>query len=251
MTKTLEGKVALITGGSRGLGAATAVKLADLGADVAISYVAAEAKAAEVVARLQAKGVRALAIRSDQGDPSAAKALVERVVSHFGKLDLLVNNAAIAVQGHRIDDPAADTAALDHQWTVNVMGAVATTRAAAQKLTDGGRIVFIGSGLGTRVAFPQATEYAATKAAIVGYARGASRDLGARNITVNVVNAGAMMTDMGVASADKLPPGLIDLLSIKRMGTVEEVAAAVAYLLGPDAGYITGAELDISGGYQA
>lgn len=251
MTKTLEGKVALVTGGSRGLGAAIAARFADLGADVAISYVASEAKAAEVVAALKAKGVRALAIRSDQGDPSAAKTLIDRVVSQLGKLDVLVNNAAVAVQGHRIDDPAADTAALDQQWMTNVLGAVATTRAAAQRLTDGGRIVFIGSGLGTRVAFAQATEYAATKAALVGYARGASRDLGPRNITVNVVNAGAMMTDMGVASADKLPPGLIDLLSIKRMGTVEEVAGAVAYLVGPDAGYITGAELDISGGYQA
>lgn len=251
MTKTLEGKVALVTGGSRGLGAAIATKLADLGADVAISYVASEAKAAEVVAGLTARGVRALAIRSDQGDPAAAKTLVDRVMSHFGKLDVLVNNAAVAVQGHRIDDPAADTAALDQQWMTNVLGVAATTRAAAQTLSDSGRIVFIGSGLGTRVAFAQATEYAATKAALVGYARGASRDLGSRNITVNVVNAGAMMTDMGVASADKLPPGLIDLLSIKRMGTVEEVAAAVAYLVGPDAGYITGAELDISGGYQA
>lgn len=249
MAKTLEGKVALVTGGSRGLGAATADELADLGADVAISYVASEAKAADVAARLKAKGVRALAVRSDQGDPSASRVLVERVIAHFGKLDLLVNNAAIAVQGHRIDDPAADEAELDRQWRVNVLGVVATTRAAAQRMADGGRIVFVGSGLGTRVAFPLVTEYAATKAAMLGYARGAARDLAPRGITVNVVQAGAMPTDMGRESAEKLPPGLLDLLAIRRMGTVEETAKAIAFLLGPDASYITGTVLDVSGGY--
>jgi len=248
--RILDGKVALVTGGSRGLGAATAAQLAELGADVAISYVASAAKAAEVVAGLERSGVRALAVRSDQGDPAAAKSLIEQVVKHFGKLDILVNNAAIAVQGKRIDDPEVDNAALDRQWMVNVLGVIATTRAAAARLSDGGRIVFVGSGLGTRVAFPLVTDYAATKAAVIGYARGAARDLGPRNITVNVVQPGIMPTDMGTAAGANLPPAVMDTLAIRRIATVGEVAASIAFLAGPDAGYITGTILDISGGYQ-
>ena len=248
--RILDGKVALVTGGSRGLGAATAAQLAELGADVAISYVASAAKAAEVVAGLERSGVRALAVRSDQGDPAAAKSLIEQVVKHFGKLDILVNNAAIAVQGKRIDDPEVDNAALDRQWMVNVLGVIATTRAAAARLSDGGRIVFVGSGLGTRVAFPLVTDYAATKAAVIGYARGAARDLGPRNITVNVVQPGIMPTDMGTAAGANLPPAVMDTLAIRRIATVGEVAASIAFLAGPDAGYITGTILDSSGGYQ-
>lgn len=154
MSKTLLGKVALVTGGSRGLGAATAEALADRGADVAISYVASDAKAQAVVERLKAKGVRGLAVKSDQADVTAAKPLVDAVVDHFGRLDILVNNAAIAVQGKTVDDPTLDAEEFDRQWHVNVLGTVAVTRAAAQKLSDGGRIVFIGTGFGTRVAFP-------------------------------------------------------------------------------------------------
>lgn len=251
MSKTLAGKVALVTGGSRGLGAVTAVKLAELGANVVISYVSSAEKAAAVVEEVQQKGVRARAVQNDQGDPSAAQSLIDSVFAEFGKLDILVNNAAIAVQGQRIDDPQSDYAELDRQWRVNVLGVVALTRAAALKISDGGRIIFIGSGLGGRVAFPQVTDYAATKAAIVGYARGASRDLGARHITVNVVQPGVMPTDMAAAAADKLPPDVVNTLAIPRISTLEEVAASIAFLAGPDAGYITGGVLDISGGYQA
>lgn len=250
MTKTLEGKVALITGGSRGLGAATARRFAELGADVAISYVSSKDKADAVVADLQAKGVKAVAIQSDQGEPATAPALIDAVIGAFGKLDIFVSNAAIAVQGKRIDDPEADIAELDRQWRVNVLGVVAATRAASIKLSDGGRIILIGSGLGTRVAFPFVTDYAATKAAVLGYARGAARDLGPRNITVNVVQPGVMLTDMGHASAGVLPPFPPGLIAIERVGSVEEVAASIAFLAGPDAGYVTGTVLDISGGYQ-
>lgn len=250
MQKALIGKVALVTGGSRGLGAATAEALAEKGADVAISYVASEEKANAVVEILKAKGVRALAIKSDQADPAAAKPLIEAVVAHFGKLDILVNNAAIAVQGKPVGDPELDTEGLDRQWRINVLGAVATTRAAAPRLSDGGRIVFIGSGLGSRVAFPGVADYAGTKAAIVGYAKGVGRDLGPRNITVNVVQPGIMPTDMAAAVADKLPDAVMDLHAIRRIATVEEVAAAVGFLAGPEASYITGGVLDVSGGYQ-
>jgi NAD(P)-dependent dehydrogenase (short-subunit alcohol dehydrogenase family) len=196
MSSELEGKVALVTGGSRGLGAAIAEELAGRGADVAISYATSADKAEIVVARLQAKRVRALAIRSDQADTAAAKPLVHKVVSHFGRLDILVNNAAVVAKGQKIDDPALDTASLDHQWQVNVMGVVATTRAAAPVLSDGGRILFIGSLNGTHALVPSVADYTGTKAAINGYAKGIARDLGGRNITVNVVQPGAMPTDM-------------------------------------------------------
>jgi 3-oxoacyl-[acyl-carrier protein] reductase len=250
MSNMLKGKVALVTGGSRGLGAATAAALAAQGADVAISYVASAEKAEAVVQELTKTGGRAVAIRNDQGDLSSAGSLVDAVVAAFGRLDILVNNAAIAVQGKRVDDPDLDADGLDRQWQVNVLGAVATTRAAAPKLSDGGRIIFIGSGLGSRVAFPGVADYAGTKAAIVGYAKGVGRDLGPRNITVNVVQPGIMPTDMAAAAAQNLPESVMDLHAIRRIATLEEVAAAVCFLAGPDAGYISGGVLDVSGGFQ-
>lgn len=250
MQKALEGKVALVTGGSRGLGVAIAEDLAEKGADVAITYVSSAEKAEAVVEKLRAKGVRALAIRSDQADLGAAKPLLEAVVAHFGKLDILVNNAAIAVQGQTVEDSELDTENLDRQWQINVLGAVATTRAAAPKLSDGGRIVFIGSGLGSRVAFSGVADYAGTKAAIVGYAKGVARDLGPRNITVNVVQPGIMPTDMAAAVANNLPDAVMDLHAIRRVATVDEVAAAVGFLAGSNAGYITGGVIDVSGGFH-
>ncbi|AKT42230.1 SDR family NAD(P)-dependent oxidoreductase [Chondromyces crocatus] len=248
MTKVLAGKVVLITGGSRGLGAATALAFAGEGADVAISYVASEEKAAKVARDVSALGVRARAFRADQGDPSQSEPLVRAVVEHFGHLDILVNNAAVAVQGKRVDDPDLDVAALDRQWAINVAGVIANIRAAAKVLPEGGRIISVGSGLGTRSLFPGATDYAATKAAVNGYTRGAARDLGPRNITVNVVQAGIMDTDMAASAAHNLPPSVLDMHPIRRIATVEEVAAAIVFLAGPNAGYITGSVLDVSGG---
>ena len=229
MSKRLSDKVALVTGGSRGLGAATAAALVDNGADVAISYVASEQKAAAVVESLKAKGVRAVAIRADQGDPSASEPLIGEVVEKFGKLDILVNNAAVAWQGRTIDDPEIDNAAMDRQWMINTMGVIANIRAASKVLPDGGRIISVGTGLGSRVLFPGTTDYAATKAAIVGYTRGAARDLGRRNITVNVVQAGIMDTDMAAGSLDKLPPIIMESPAIRRFAKVEEVAAAIVF----------------------
>lgn len=249
MGKALAGKVALVTGGSRGLGAATALALADQGADVAISYVASADKAQAVVAQLQAKGVRAIAIQSDQADMAAAKPLVAQVLAQLGQLDILVNNAAIAVQGKTVDAPALDTVNLDRQWQVNVMGTVATTRAAAPVLADGGRIVFIGSLLGGHVPFAGAADYAGTKAAIAGYAKGVARDLGGRNITVNTVQPGVMPTDMAAeVLGNGVPDALMDLHPIRRIATLEEVAALVCHLAGPNGDYITGSVIDVSGG---
>jgi NAD(P)-dependent dehydrogenase (short-subunit alcohol dehydrogenase family) len=249
MQKTLAGKVALVTGGSRGLGAATAEALAEQGADVAISYVASSAKAEAVVAKLKAKGVRAIAIQSDQADMAAAKPMIDKVLAHFGKLDILVNNAAIAVQGKKVDDPELDVVNLDRQWQINVLGTVATTRAAAPVLSDGGRIVFIGSSLGSVVPFTGAADYAGSKAAIAGYAKGVARDLGDRNITVNVVQPGVMPTDMATAVlGDGVPEALLALHPIRRIATLEEVSALVCFLAGPNGGYMTGGVIDVSGG---
>lgn len=249
MQKSLAGKVALVTGGSRGLGAVIAEQFADQGADVAITYVASAAKAEAVVEKLRAKGVQAIAIQSDQADMSAAQPLINEVVSQFGKLDILVNNAAIAVQGKTVDDPELDTLNLDRQWQTNVMGPVAFTRAAAQVLTPAGRIIFIGSLLGGHVPFSGAADYAGTKAAIVGYAKGVARDLGGKNITVNVIQPGVMPTDMSrEALGESVPESLMDLHPIRRIATLEEVAAMATFLAGPQGGYITGGVIDIAGG---
>ena len=249
MEHSLAGKVALVTGGSRGFGTVTALALAELGADVAISYIASSAKAEQVVEQLKAKGVRALAIQSDQADMAAAKPMIDQVLAHFGRLDILVNNAAIAVQGKPVDAPDLDTLNLDRQWQINVMGTVATTRAAAPVLSDGGRIIFIGSLLGSHVPFAGAADYAGTKAAVVGYAKGVARDLGGRNITSNVVQPGVMPTDMAAeVLGDGVPDALLDLHAIRRIATLEEVAALVCFLAGPNGGYITGGVIDVAGG---
>ena len=250
MQKSLTGKVALVTGGSRGLGAAIAQALAEQGADVAISYVASAEKAEAVVETLKDKGVRALAFRSDQADPSAADPLIKSVVAHFGKLDILVNNAAVVATGQKVDDPALDTVALDRLWQINVMGAVATTRAAAKVIPDGGRIIFIGSLNGTLALFPGVADYAGTKAALIGYAKGVARDLGARNITVNVVQPGAMPTDMMVQAlgSTEAPGAFLDMHPIRRIAALEEVAALVTFLSGPKSGYMTGGVIDVAGG---
>jgi NAD(P)-dependent dehydrogenase (short-subunit alcohol dehydrogenase family) len=249
MTKTLEGKVALVTGGSRGLGVAIAGALAEQGADVAISYVSSTEKAEAVVQSLKAKGVRAMAIRSDQGDPSASASLIQAVVEDLGRLDILVNNAAVPWQGKTIDDPEIDNAAMDKMWVINTMGVIATIRAAVQVMPEGGRIISIGSGTGTRVGSPGRTDYGATKAAIVHYSKGAARDLGPRKITVNVVQPGLMNTDMAASLNGVFPASAAERHAIPRFVELSEVAAAVVYLAGPSAGIVTGTVLDVNGGY--
>jgi 3-oxoacyl-[acyl-carrier protein] reductase len=186
MAKSLTGKVALVTGGSRGIGAASARALADEGANVAISYVASADKADAVVKELKAKGVQAHAFKADQASSGEVDRLVRDVAKHFGRLDILVNNAAVAVNGP-VDGPDSGIAAFDRQDAINVHGVVTAIRAASKLMGEGGRIVTIGSGIATRASFPGLADYAATKAAIVGYSKGAARDLGPRGITVNVL----------------------------------------------------------------
>ena len=250
MSKALAGKVALVTGGSRGLGAATVRLLAGQGADVAFTYVSSAAKAQAVVDEVQALGAKAVAFQVDHADTSQAPALIDQVVAAFGGLDILVNNAAIGVeQGRTVDDPDVDTAALDRMHAVNYLGVIAVIRAAAKVLRDNGRIITISSGLGSRTGVPGMADYAATKSGIERYTLGVARDLGPRAITANVVEAGLMDTDMN-PDLEALNP-LLSSLSIQRFGHPDEIAAAIGFLAGATATYITGAVLDAHGGYNA
>jgi len=250
MTKKLSGKVALVTGGSRGIGAASARALADQGANVAISYVASPEKAEAVVAELKAKGVEAAAFKADQASPDAVEALVNDVARRFGRLDILVNNAGVAAGG-AVDDPKADTAAFARQHAINFDAVITAIRTASTLMGEGGRIVTIGSGIATRASFPGLADYAATKAAIVGYTKGASRDLGPRGITVNVLQPGSIDTDMNPKDGGDFAEAQRSQHALQRFGTAEEIAAGIVFLTSPQASFVTGTVLNVDGGFGA
>jgi 3-oxoacyl-[acyl-carrier protein] reductase len=249
MEKPLTGKVALVTGGSRGIGAATARALADDGADVAISYVASAEKAAAVARELEGKGVRTAAFRADQADPAQVEALIKMVIERFGHLDILINSAGVFAGG-TVDNPENNLAELDRQFAVNVGGMVTAIRAASRVMGEGGRIISVSSCLATHTGFPGLADYAATKAAIVGYTKGAARDLAPRKITVNVVQPGATDTEMAPKSGP-FPDYLHANTALGRYGRPEEIAAAIAFLASPRASYITGTVLLVDGGLSA
>ncbi|NTX33652.1 SDR family oxidoreductase [Myxococcus sp. CA033] len=249
MAKKLAGKVALVTGGSRGIGAATARALAQEGADVAISYVASAEKAQALVRELESQGVRAAAFQSDQGVPAEAAKLVQTVTQRFGRLDILVNNAGVATPG-AVDSPESDAVAFERQQNINVHGVIAAIREAVKVMGQGGRIITVGSSITGRVGMAGMADYTATKAAVVGYTKGVARDLGPKGITVNVVQPGFTATDMS-SGLEPMKPAINAAIALGRFGRPEEIADSIVFLAGPGATYITGTVLNVDGGHGA
>jgi len=247
MNKKLTGKAALVTGGSRGIGAAIARSLAEDGADVAISYVSSPDKAKALVRELQEKGVRAVAFQADQARTDEVANLVRKVAEHFGHLDILVNNAGVFITGPVGEVKEAD---VNRQFAINVGGVNAAVREAAKIMTEGGRIISIGSMGGTSSPWPGISDYSATKAAVAAYKRGWARDLGPKGITVNVIEPGPIDTDMNPADGNFATLQKAGT-ALGRYGRPEEVAATVAFLASKNAGFITGASIAVDGGYNA
>jgi 3-oxoacyl-[acyl-carrier protein] reductase len=246
MNHQLENKRALVTGGSRGIGAAIVKRLAREGADVVFTYVSSADKANETVQTAQAAGVKALAIQADSADAAAVVAVVERTVTELGGIDILVNSAGIAVfapiDDYRLED-------FDRTLAVNVRALFVAIQAAVKHMQAGGRIITIGSCNADRMPFAGGGVYAMSKAALVGLVKGLARDLGPRGITINNVQPGPVDTDLNPASGD-FAKMLIPLMALPRYGTGDEIASLVAWLAGPEAAFVTGASLTIDGGFS-
>jgi 3-oxoacyl-[acyl-carrier protein] reductase len=243
----LTGKVALVTGGSRGIGAAIARRLAAEGASVAITYTQGADAAAAVVKQIETAGGKALAVRADATDASAVKAAVEKTVAAFGRLDVLVNNAGTAIPKPFEESTLED---MDRMIALNVRGVFVATQAALKHLGQGGRIINIGSCVGERMMTPGLATYAATKGAVKMFTQGLAREVGERGITVNNVQPGPIDTELNPATSEWAVPQ-IAITALKRYGTVDDVAALVAFVASPEASYITGANLTVDGGTNA
>ncbi|WP_239481375.1 SDR family oxidoreductase [Streptomyces sp. CS014] len=240
-------RAALVTGGSRGIGAAIALRLAQDGADVAVTYVRDEEAARAVVAKIEGFGRRGVALRCDAADADAAADAVHRAADALGRLDILVNNAGIGVLG-----PIAALAGpdVDRTLAVNVRAVFLACRAAAERLADGGRIISVGSALSRYAGGPGSTLYGLSKSALTGLTKPLARELGPRGITVNVIQPGAVDTDLNPADGP-LAEGQRAANALGRFGTTEEIASLVAYLVSAEAGFITGTELVADGGHAA
>jgi 3-oxoacyl-[acyl-carrier protein] reductase len=247
MNRKLEGKVALITGGSRGIGAAIAKRLAADGANVAITYSKGADAAAAVVTEIERAGEKAIAIQAEATDADAGKAAVEKTVATFGRLDILVNNAGTAIP------KTFEETTLEEMYRVhdiNVRGVFIATQAALKHMKSGGRVIMIGSSVGERVLVPGLVAYSATKGAVKIFTQALSREVANRNITVNNIQPGPIDTELNPAASEWAVPQKA-ATALDRYGHVDEVAALVAFVAGPESSYITGANLTVDGGMNA
>jgi 3-oxoacyl-[acyl-carrier protein] reductase len=247
MSKKLEGKGALVTGGSRGIGAAIAKRLAADGANVAITYTKATDAAASVVKEIERAGGKAIAIQADAANADAVKAAVERTFATFGRLDVLVNNAGTAIPKPFEE---ATLEEMDRVLDINVRGVYVATQAALKHMKSGGRIIMIGSAVGERVAAPGLVPYAGTKGAVKMFTQALAREIGGRGITVNNVQPGPIDTELNPAAGDWAVPQKA-ATALDRYGRVEEIANTVAFVAGPESSYITGANITVDGGMNA
>ena len=243
----LTGKVALVTGGSRGIGAAIARRLAADGASVAITYANNAGAASSVVKAIELDGGKAVAIQADAADTEAVKGAVEKTVATFGRLDVLVNNAGTAIP-KTFEETTLEE--MDRMIDINVRGTLAATQAALKHMKSGGRVIMIGSCVGERALTPGLVAYSATKGAVKMFTQGLSREVGSRGITVNNVQPGPIDTDLNPASGDWAVPQKANT-ALDRYGSVDEVAALVSFVAGPESSYITGANLTVDGGTNA
>src|SRR5271170_7957718 len=243
----LNNKVALVTGGSRGIGAGVAKRLAADGANVAITYTKGADAAAAVVKEIESTGRKAIAIQADAADAGAVKAAVDKTVATFGRLDVLVNNAGTAIP-KTFEETTLEE--MDRVIDINIRGVFVATQAALKHMKDGGRIITIGSAVGERAASPLLVPYSATKGAVKMFTQALSREVGSRGITVNNVQPGPIDTDLNPASGDWAVPQKA-ATALDRYGHVDEIAAMVAFVAGPESSYITGANLTVDGGMNA
>jgi 3-oxoacyl-[acyl-carrier protein] reductase len=243
----LTNKAALVTGGSRGIGAAIAKRLAADGASVAITYTRGADAAAKVVDAIKRAGGKAIAIQADAADADAVKAAVEKTVATFGHLDVLVNNAGTAIPKPFEESTLEE---MDRVIDINIRGVLVATQAALKHMKSGGRIIMIGSALGERVAVPGLVPYAATKGAVKMFSQSLAREIGSRGITVNNVQPGPIDTELNPAAGGSAVPQKA-ATALNRYGHVEEIAAMVAFVAGPESSYITGASLTVDGGMNA
>jgi NAD(P)-dependent dehydrogenase (short-subunit alcohol dehydrogenase family) len=243
----LKDKAALVTGGSRGIGAAIALRLAQKGADVALTYARSAEKARGLAAQIEAMGRRSFAIAADNTDAASVEAAVAEAASAFGRLDILVNNAGIF---HAAPIDALTVEDFDRTMAVNLRAAFVASKAAAARMGQGGRIISIGSNLAERVPGEGLSIYSASKAALIGLTKGLARDLGPRGITVNIVHPGSTDTDMNPASGEHADAQR-EHMAIQRFGEPQDIAGLVAWLAGPHSRFMTGAGLTIDGGANA